>query len=158
MNDGDLRELYQEVVLDHGRHPRRRGRLEGPVRSARGNNPLCGDRFTVYVDERDGRLERLRFDGKGCAISTASASLMAETLEGRSEAEARELAGKFRAMVTGAGDPDPALGKLVALAGVREFPVRVKCATLPWHTLLAALEGRNGEVTTEGGDEEKEPR
>lgn len=149
MNDADLRELYQEVVLDHGRNPRRFGRLEGPARSARGNNPLCGDRFTVYADVRDGRIEDLRFEGKGCAISTASASLMAEAVAGRSEAEARELAGRFRAMVTGKADPDPALGKLAALSGVREFPVRVKCATLPWHTLLAALDGREHEVTTE---------
>jgi len=151
----DLRDLYQEVIIDHGRRPRNFGPLVDANRRAEGFNPLCGDRITLYLKTRDGVIEDVRFEGAGCAISTASASLMSEALKGRSEAEAAALFDGFHALVTGhaaepgaerAGAP---LGKLEVLAGVAEFPTRVKCATLAWHTLLAALHGEAEPVSTE---------
>jgi nitrogen fixation NifU-like protein len=150
----DLRDLYQDVILDHSRKPRNRGKLEGANRRAEGFNPLCGDRFTVQLVVDEGIVRDIRFEGSGCAISTASASLMTEDLKGKREAEAEERFRLFHDLLTGdpspgSEEPDPSLGKLVAFSGVREFPVRVKCATLPWHTFEAALRGREEPVTTE---------
>jgi nitrogen fixation NifU-like protein len=149
---GDLRDLYQEVLLDHTRHPRNFGRLASANRTAQGYNPLCGDRVSLFLDvDADGRVRDIAFEGAGCAISTASASMMTEALKGRTLAEARELFRRFHDLVTtGAGAGAPELEKLAVFAGVREFPVRVKCATLAWHALLAAIdEGRVEPVSTE---------
>lgn len=149
----ELRELYQEVIIDHGRRPRNFGPLADANRRAEGFNPLCGDRITLSLKLRDGVIEDVRFEGSGCAISTASASLMSEALKGRSEAEAAALFDGFHALVTGHAPDGRAaavpLGKLEALAGVAEFPTRVKCATLAWHTLRAALRGDTAPVSTE---------
>ena len=146
----DLRNLYQEVVVDHSRSPRNFGRLAAANRSAEGFNPLCGDRLTLYLRIRDGVIEDASFEGSGCAISTASASLMTEALKGKTEAQARVLFSGFRALVTGApGQAEVPMGKLEVLAGVREFPARVKCATLAWHTMQAALENSARPVSTE---------
>ena len=145
-----LRDLYQEVIFDHYRNPRNRGALAGASHAAEGHNPLCGDNVKVHVRVEDGVLRDVSFEGDGCAISTASASLMTEALKGRSIDEIGALADEFHAMVTDAGEaPHASLGKLDVLAGVREFPARVKCATLAWHTLRAALERGRGNVTTE---------
>jgi nitrogen fixation NifU-like protein len=148
----DLRELYQEVILDHGKHPRNFRAPDDATAEAHGNNPLCGDQLTVYVKlSADGMVEDAAFVGRGCAISVASASMMTEIVKGKTEAKARELFGAFHAMCTGGGDGatvDGELDKLKVLSGVRDFPVRVKCATLPWHTMVAALAG-DGDVTTE---------
>ena len=147
----ELRELYQEVIFDPNRRPRNRGPLPGANREARGHNPLCGDRITLRLQVEDGVIREARFEGEGCAISTASASLMTEALRGRPVEEAEALFRRFHALVTGEGQPPgegPPLGKLEVLAGVRAFPSRVKCATLAWHTLEAALHG-GGTVTTE---------
>ncbi|MFQ5350813.1 MAG: Fe-S cluster assembly sulfur transfer protein SufU [Thermoanaerobaculia bacterium] len=149
----DLLALYQEVILDHNRQPRNFGELAEAEHRAEGNNPLCGDRLTVELTLDSGRIVDVRFRGQGCAISTASASLMTEAVKGRTVAEAGALFEGFHEMLT--GDPSvPAevsaeLGKLVVFAGVREFPIRVKCATLPWHTLRGALSGSTAAVTTE---------
>ena len=147
----DLRELYQEVILDHSKRPRNFGRLEGANRKAEGYNPLCGDQFTVYLQLEDDVIKDVRFEGAGCAISKASASMMTASLKGKTKAEAERLFERFHQMVTGQdGKPDPAeLGKLAVFAGVCEFPVRVKCASLAWHTLHAALEGKDEPVSTE---------
>jgi len=146
----DLRNLYQEVVVDHSRSPRNFGRLATANRSAEGFNPLCGDRLTLYLRIRDGVIEDASFEGSGCAISTASASLMTEALKGKTEAQARVLFSGFHALVTGApGQSEVPMGKLEVLAGVREFPARVKCATLAWHTMQAALENSARPVSTE---------
>jgi nitrogen fixation NifU-like protein len=147
----DARELYQELILDHGRRPRNFRALAGANRQAVGHNPLCGDKLRLYVRVEDGRLRDVTFEGAGCAISTASASLMTEAVKDLSEAEARSLFDRFHEVVTGhAGADLPAAGeKLAAFAGVSEFPVRVKCATLPWHTLVAALAGQAQPVKTE---------
>jgi len=137
----DLKALYQEVILDHNRHPRNFGKLEGANRRAEGHNPLCGDRLTVYADVEGDRIVDLKFEGSGCAISKASASIMTSELKQKTPAEANSIFEKFHRMVTGEV-PDSeieSLGKLAAFSGVREFPVRVKCASLPWHTLQAAL-------------------
>jgi len=144
----DLRDLYQEVILDHSRQPRNFGALDEANRAARGDNPLCGDRLVVAARVRDGRVEDLAFEGSGCAISVASASLMTEEVKGRTVEEVEALYQRFHHMLT---DDVPAaeagdLGKLEVFSGVREFPIRVKCATLAWHTLHAALE--------RGGDDE----
>jgi nitrogen fixation NifU-like protein len=148
MNE-ELRNLYQEVLLDHYKRPRNFGSLDSPSGRGEGNNPLCGDRLTVEVALAGDRVERIAFRGAGCAISTASASLMTEAVAGLPVGEVAALSERFRAALTGpdAGDAE-ALGKLVALAGVREFPMRVKCATLAWHALTAALAG-GGAVSTE---------
>ena len=137
----DLKALYQEVILDHNRHPRNFGKLEGANRRAEGHNPLCGDRLTVYADVEGDRIVDLKFEGSGCAISKASASIMTSELKQKTPAEANSIFERFHRMVTGEV-PDSeieSLGKLAAFSGVREFPVRVKCASLPWHTLQAAL-------------------
>jgi nitrogen fixation NifU-like protein len=138
-----LRELYQEVILDHNRNPRNRGVLENATNEAEGHNPLCGDQVHVTLLEREGRVADIRFEGQGCAISTASASLMTEAVKGKTIAEAEAIFREFQEMVTETGDAQDhsGLGDLQILGGVREYPVRIKCATLPWHTLHAALKG-----------------
>ena len=147
----DLRELYQEVILDHYKHPRNRGTLEKCSRSADGFNPLCGDRITVELEIDDGRIADIRFEGSGCAISMASASMMTEAVKGLTEKEAKQLFADFRRLVTGeAGVEEVDLGKLAVFAGVRDYPTRVKCATLTWHTLSNAIEGRVESARTEG--------
>ncbi|HSS50575.1 MAG TPA: SUF system NifU family Fe-S cluster assembly protein [Thermoanaerobaculia bacterium] len=136
----DLRELYQDIILDHNRHPRNFGPLPAANHHAEGNNPLCGDQVSVRLDVEDGRIRDVAFQGVGCAISMASASLMTTAIKGQTLEEARRLFHAFHDLLTtGAGESSPELGKLAAFTGVREFPMRVKCATLPWHTLLAAL-------------------
>ena len=147
----DLRELYQELILDHGRKPRNFRELED-ARSADGFNPLCGDEVKVFVKLDGDVVEDVSFKGQGCAISTASASLMTQTLKGKTVTEATELFQTFHDLVTGRKDDEESrnkVGKLVVLLGVRAFPVRVKCATLPWHTLQAALNEKKTPVTTE---------
>jgi len=146
----DLRDLYQEVILDHYRKPRNFRSLADANRKAEGFNPLCGDRLTLYVKLKDGVIADASFEGSGCAISTASASLLTESIKGKTEHEAEMLFQSFRDVVTGSGEtPNTDLGKLDVLAGVREFPVRVKCATLAWHTLRAALASQKEPVSTE---------
>jgi nitrogen fixation protein NifU and related proteins len=146
----DLKELYRDVILDHNRRPRNFGRLEAPARSARGHNPLCGDQLTVYALLDDEQLRELRFEGAGCAISVASASLMTEAVKGKTRAEVAHLFGIVHDLLTRPDAPAPAeLGKLAALSGVRDFPARVKCASLCWHTLNAALAGAGAPVSTE---------
>lgn len=145
-------QLYQELILDHNKRPRNHRAIEGPHQEARGDNPLCGDKITVFVQLQDGRLADISFLGSGCAISQASASLMTERLKGATREEAQTLFHRFHDLVRGEDvdpDTDPPLEKLEAFAGIAEFPVRVKCASLAWHTLLAALEGKEGAVTTE---------
>ena len=145
----DLSELYQEVILDHNKRPRNFGTLEAPTHHAEGYNPLCGDRLDLFVRVDGDTIADVRFKGSGCAISKASASLMTDALKGHSVAEAHELFERFHRMVTTPPDrPVEDLGKLSVLAGVREFPVRVKCASLAWHTLKAAL-AREEKATTE---------
>lgn len=150
----DLRDLYQEVILDHGRRPRNLREIAHADRRARGYNPLCGDQVEVFVDlDDEGRIADVAFVGKGCAISQASTSMMTQALKGRTVEEARELFDAFHDMITAPSDPSPAvlerLGKLAVFAGVRDYPNRAKCATLGWHTLVAALEGREEPVSTE---------
>ena len=143
----DLRDLYQEVILDHGRKPRNFRRLEEAALHARGDNPMCGDRIELFLAMEGGHIADAAFQGRGCAISTASASLMTETVRGKTPEEARALAGRFRELaMTGtcpdcAGAMEEEMDRLQALSGVHEFPSRVKCATLAWHTLNTALDG-----------------
>ena len=144
----ELRELYQTMILDHYKRPRNRGRPEAADRRAAGDNPLCGDKVTVFARVKDGVVTDVGFEGSGCAISTASASLMTESVKGRRVEEVAKLFDRFHEVVTGASEPGSDLGKLAVFVGVREFPMRVKCATLAWHTLRAALEG-GGAVSTE---------
>jgi nitrogen fixation NifU-like protein len=148
----DLRELYQETILDHSKKPHNSHELLGADATAVGHNPLCGDRVTVYLRLADGVLSDVAFVGQGCAISKASASLMTDAVKGKSKAQAHQLFEKFHKMVTGrpgeAVDTQ-ALGKLAVLSGVCEFPVRVKCASLPWHTLEAAIEAKKEIVSLE---------
>ncbi len=149
----DLRELYQDVIIDHNKNPRNFGRPETCDHEAKGNNPLCGDKVTVFLTVADGVIENIRFEARGCAISVASASMMTELVKGKPLAEARAIFEDFREVVTRKKDVEPdeieRLDKLAALTGVREFPMRVKCATLPWHTMSAALDESEDEVTTE---------
>ena len=146
----DLADLYRDVIVDHNRAPRNFRRLVPADREAQGFNALCGDKLTVYARLEGDRIADVSFEGSGCAISVASASLMSERVTGLSLAEARDLHAKVPALLAGQGDAaDPALGKVAALAGVREYPSRVKCATLAWHTLLAALDGAAAPVSTE---------
>ena len=146
----DLADLYRDVIVDHNRRPRNFGRLAGASHNADGNNPLCGDRLHVFIEMKDDVINDIRFDGAGCAISTASASLMSEAVKGRSRAQVAELFSNVHRMLTERDAvADSGLGKLAALAGVREFPMRVKCASLCWHTLNAALAGTAAPVTTE---------
>lgn len=149
---GDLRDLYQEVILDHSRSPRNFRPLPAADHKAEGFNPLCGDRVTLFLRMEDGALKEVTFQGSGCAISTASASMMTEKVKGKTLDEALSLFDEFHDLVTGA-KPAPGdgagLGKLEVFTGVREFPIRVKCATLPWHALKAALTGAAQSVSTE---------
>ena len=145
----ELDDLYQEVILDHGRKPRNFHKLADANRQAEGLNPLCGDHFKLYVKLDGDRIADIAFEGSGCAISTASASLMTEAVKGRSEAEAEALFQAFHEYVTTDHPASPLLGKLNVLGGVREFPTRVKCATLCWHTLQAALQHAGQPATTE---------
>lgn len=148
----DLGDLYQEVIIDHGRHPRNFGELAGATHTAEGFNPLCGDQLTLYVKLADGHIAAIAFQGAGCAISQASASLMTTALKGKNEEDALALFGRVHAMLTEGpnGGVRPAeLGKLAVLSGVWEFPMRVKCATLAWHTLRSALEATAEPVSTE---------
>jgi nitrogen fixation protein NifU and related proteins len=146
----DLRELYQQVILDHYKRPRNFQKLDCATCQAEGYNPLCGDEITVYLNMDGDRIQDISFQGAGCAISQSAASLMTTALKGKTKAEAEELFQKFHDMVTGEGNgADPMeLGKLAVFCGVSEFPVRVKCASLPWHTMRAALEG-TGKASTE---------
>ena len=147
----ELRDLYQEVILDHSKKPRNFHVLPAANRKAEGYNPLCGDRETVYLELEDDVLKDVAFEGTGCAISTASASMMTESVKGKTRAEADALFERFRGLITGKPGTRgaPELGKLEVFSGVREFPIRVKCATLPWHTLKAALQGDASTVSTE---------
>jgi len=147
----DLRDLYQELILDHNKRPRNFKKLEDANRSAEGYNPLCGDKVKIYARLEDGRVKDVSFEGSGCAISKASASVMTESLKGKTVAEVEALFKRFRDLVTGkeAGAPEADLGKLVVFSGVCEFPTRVKCATLAWHALAAALQGKDQAVSTE---------
>jgi nitrogen fixation NifU-like protein len=146
----DLKELYRDVILDHNRTPRNFGRLEPADGRAEGHNPLCGDELSLFVRMDGERIADVRFEGKGCAISTASASLMTEAVRGKDRAAVRELFDKVHTLLTQQDAPlDGSLGKLAALSGVREFPARVKCASLCWHTLNAALSSGPTAVTTE---------
>lgn len=147
----DLQDLYQELILDHGRRPRNFRRLEEANRSAEGYNPLCGDKVKIYVEMHGDIVKDISFEGSGCAISTASASIMTETLKGKTRAEADKLFETFHDLLTGQPTKfdSPELGKLEVFSGVSEFPIRVKCATLSWHTLRAALKGNGDVVSTE---------
>jgi nitrogen fixation NifU-like protein len=146
----DLKDLYRDVILDHNKRPRNFGTLEGTPARADGHNPLCGDRLTVTLHLNGDRIEDIRFEGKGCAISTASASLMTEAVKGKDRAAVSALFGQVHDLLTREDAAAPAeLGKLAALSGVREFPARVKCASLCWHTLNAALADGAATVSTE---------
>jgi nitrogen fixation NifU-like protein len=153
-NPMDLNDLYRDVILDHNRRPRNFGALESADASVEGFNPMCGDRLTLRLRLADGTISDIRFEGQGCAISTASASLMTEAVKGKTRSEALHLFDRVHRLLTDdAAVPDDELGKLAALSGVREFPARVKCASLCWHTLASALRSTNPQalpaVTTE---------
>ena len=148
----ELRDLYQEVILDHSKRPRNFRKPETVTAEAHGRNPLCGDTLTVFVDVEDGTIKDIAWEGHGCAISTASASMMTESLKGKTLAEGNNLFEWFHRLLTAPPDlgaPAGPLGKLAVFSGVREFPVRVKCATLAWHTLKAALDRDARPVSTE---------
>lgn len=144
----ELRELYQQVIIDHGRHPRNFGALPHANCHKEGFNPLCGDKIMLHATEKNGVIEKLQFEGSGCAISMASASLMTEVLQGKSTNEIQDVFDAFHEWIM-EGKTSDKLGKLTVLGGVREFPARVKCATLAWHTLKAMLEHNAGPVSTE---------
>ena len=147
----ELGDLYQDIILEHSKRPRNYRMLEAANRKAEGFNPLCGDHFTVYVEIGDGQIRDISFQGSGCAISKASASMMTQAVKGKRTEEAEELFQKFHHVVTGknGSEAHDDLGKLEAFAGVSEYPVRVKCATLAWHALRAALQGEAHAVSTE---------
>ena len=148
----DLRELYQEVILDHNRRPRNRGRVADANLHAEGYNPLCGDMVALTLKTEDGKVQDIAFDGQGCAISTASASMMTEAVKGKSVSEAEEMFRAFQKMVTSPdlnGESEKLGEEIQALAGVKDHPVRIKCATLAWHALHEALAGHGDKVTTE---------
>lgn len=150
--EGSNRGLYEQVILDHNKKPRNYGKLENANRKAEGYNPLCGDHFWVYLKTDGDTITDVHFEGAGCAISKASASVMTTLLKGKTTTEAREMFEKFHDLVTSnPGDPmdKDEFGKLMVFGGVREYPVRIKCATLAWHTLIAALEGKQDPVATE---------
>ncbi|HGY56393.1 MAG TPA: SUF system NifU family Fe-S cluster assembly protein [Caldithrix abyssi] len=151
--DSEFRELYQEIIMDHNRKPRNFRKMEDATHRLDGMNPLCGDQYTIYLKVKDDIIEDVSFEGSGCAISKASASVMTNVLKGKTVQEAEKYFNFFHKMVTGEIDhPEEYLdtmGKLVAFAGVAEFPVRVKCATLPWHTMHNSLHGSQDKVTTE---------
>lgn len=143
-----LRELYQEMIIDHGKQPRNFGALQQMSHCHAGHNPLCGDKLIVYLFEQNGIVQDIKFEGSGCAISVASASLMTEAVKGKSTNDVIELFDGFHQLVT-AGSTEKELGKLAIFAGVAEFPIRVKCATLAWHTMKAALSNEKKTVSTE---------
>lgn len=146
----ELADLYQDVILEHSRHPRNFGKLDDANREAKGNNPLCGDRVTIYLKLDGDKIADAHFEAKGCAISVASASMMTSMVKGKTVAEAKALFERFHALVTGkANGSDEGLDELAALSGVKDFPTRIKCATLPWHTMTAAIEGSQEPVKTE---------
>ncbi len=147
----DLDDLYQEIILDHNKNPRNFGKLDPHDFCAEGHNPLCGDQLVLYLKVEDDVVTDIRFEGSGCAISKASASLMTESLKGKTRDEVEKVFGRFRELVTGSSDGESSaeLGKLAAFRGLSEFPVRVKCATLAWHTLRAALSNGAATVSTE---------
>ena len=147
----DLRELYQQVILDHNRNPRNFRELPAATRRVEGYNPLCGDHYTVFVSLDGDQIRDVSFTGNGCAISKASASVMTSTVKGKRTDEAQRMFDIFHKLVTGenAGLSEAELGRLAAFSGVSEFPARVKCATLPWHTLNSALDGQEEVVSTE---------
>ena len=144
-----LRDLYQEVILEHSKKPRNYGQLESANHKVEGYNPLCGDHYTIFVNLQDGKISDIAFHGAGCAISKASASMMTQALKGKSADEAEALFTRFHDLVTGQGGDADALGKLAVFAGVSEYPLRVKCATLAWHAMRAALKGEEEAVSTE---------
>ncbi|RZO88284.1 MAG: SUF system NifU family Fe-S cluster assembly protein [Kiritimatiellaceae bacterium] len=146
----NMRELYQQVILDHNKNPRNFGKIESADGFAHGNNPLCGDSIDVYLRIANGIVEEVKFEGTGCAICTSSASMMTEALTGKSEADAEALFASFHHALTDVTETDDVpLGKLSVLMGVKDYPVRVKCATLAWHTFEAALKRVQGEISTE---------
>ena len=147
----DLRDLYQDVILEHSKAPRNFRALPAADHKAEGYNPLCGDQFTVYLTLEGDTITDISFQGSGCAISKSSASMMTQALKGKTLGEAQEIFERFHKVVTGHGGPadEAELGKLAVFSGVSEFPVRVKCATLAWHTLQAALEGKQEAISTE---------
>jgi len=147
----ELSELYQQVILDHNKKPRNFRKLDNANHTAEGYNPLCGDQLTIYLDLENGQVKEVGFEGSGCAISKASASMMTQAVKGKSKEQAENLFKQFHSMVTGELDEEVdenSLGHLKIFAGVREFPVRVKCATLPWHTMHAALNNKE-QISTE---------
>ena len=145
----ELNDLYRELIIDHSKRPRNFSRLADPKRTAQGYNPLCGDRITLDLKVEDNHIEQIGFQGSGCAISTASASLMSESVKGKTLEEAEALMNKFHSLITTDKPAEADLGKLAVFSGVREFPARVKCATLAWHTLRAALQESATSVSTE---------
>jgi len=150
--NAELRELYQQVILDHNKSPRNFKKMDNANHFGEGYNPLCGDKIDIYLKVEDGKIEDVSFQGSGCAISKASASLMSSFMKGRTIEEAEELFGKFHDLITGKIDESQSiedLGKLAVFAGVQEFPLRVKCASLAWHTLISALKEENKIVSTE---------
>lgn len=144
-----LRDLYQEIIIDHGKQPRNFGKLANANHCQAGHNPLCGDKLMLYVCEHNNVVEEVSFEGAGCAISVASASLMTEAVKGKRIEEIEKLFDAFHYLVTEGKEPQEDMGKLAVFSGVAEFPVRVKCATLAWHTLKAALHNESDPVTTE---------
>lgn len=147
----DLTELYQQVILDHSKKPRNFGRMEGANRTAEGHNPLCGDHVTIFMNVDGDTIKDVSFIGDGCAIYKASASLLTDALKGKRKADLKKLFDQVHQMVT-TGEVNGDVGKLAAFAGVHKFPARVKCAILPWHAAMAAVEGRKEPVTTEKED------
>lgn len=150
--DNELRELYQQVILDHNKSPRNFKILEHPNHNAEGYNPLCGDRIDIYLNVEDGVIKDISFQGSGCAISKASASLMSSIVKGKTTGEAEALFNKFHDLITGKLGENPdynEFGKLAVFAGVREFPARVKCASLAWHTMVSALKDNGKVISTE---------
>ena len=146
----NMRELYQQVILDHNKNPRNYGKIENPDGFAHGNNPLCGDHVDIYLKINEGVIESVMFEGEGCAVGNSSASMMTEALTGKTEKEAEALFHSFHHALTDISKPDDVdLGKLKVLLGVKDYPVRVKCATLAWHTFEAALKRIQGDVCTE---------
>lgn len=150
--DSELRELYQEIILDHNKSPKNYGKPNEFNRDAEGYNPLCGDKVHVYIEEEDNVIKDVHFEGSGCAISKASASVMTTLLKGKTRQEAQEMFDEFQNLITSETNKEPdfeKLGKMAVFAGVREFPTRVKCASLVWHTVIAAMKDDDNLVTTE---------
>ena len=145
----DLHDLYQQVILDHSKSPRNYRKMDGANRKAEGKNPLCGDQITLYLQMEGDVVKDISFQGSGCAISKASASLLTDSLKGRSKAEVKELFEKVHEMVTTGSVQGEALGKLAVFSGVHKFPARVKCAILAWHAVMAAMDGKADPVSTE---------